>query len=85
MYSLTKLYYRNSLLSCIVAGDDPVGIALKKITLRDAIIHLAAAGDKLSPDGISKCWHNIMVKVLQKLIKDNWMKTTYHSLFYNKD
>lgn len=60
---LTKFYYRNSLLSCIVAGDDPVGISLKKITLRDAIIHLAAAWDKLNPHVISKCWHNIMVNV----------------------
>lgn len=57
---LTKLQYRNSLLSFLVAGDQPLAEALKKITLKDAVIHLAAAWDKISPQIISKCWDNIM-------------------------
>lgn len=59
---LTKLYYRNSLLTSIVTGDDAVGAALKKITLKDAVLHLAAAWEKLSAQVIIKCWHNILVK-----------------------
>lgn len=57
---LTKLFYRNSLLSSIITGNDTVGEALKKTTLRDAVIHLMAAWEKLNPDMISKCWRNIL-------------------------
>ncbi|XP_018569629.2 jerky protein homolog-like [Anoplophora glabripennis] len=57
---LTKLYYRNSLLSCVAASEESIGTALKKITLRDAILHLSSARDKLTPQTIIKCWNNVM-------------------------
>lgn len=79
---LTKLFYRNSRLSSIVTGNDAVGEALKKITLRDAVIHLTAAWEKLSPQVISKCWHNIMTNTDQEPV-DEADEDDSHSLFYN--
>lgn len=58
---LTKLYYRNSLLSSVIATGQSIGIALKKLTLKDAMFHLAHAWDKLDSTVISKCWHNILM------------------------
>ncbi|XP_031334645.1 jerky protein homolog-like [Photinus pyralis] len=57
---LTKLYYRNSLLSSIAASEESIATALKKITLRDAILHLSSAWDKLTPATIKKCWNVVM-------------------------
>lgn len=57
---LTKLYYRNSLLSSVVSSDQPIGEALKKLTLKDAILNLAAAWEKLDPTVIAKCWKNLL-------------------------
>lgn len=68
---LTKLFYRNSLLSSIITGDDAVGEALKKITLRDAVIHLVAAWEKLSPQIIAKCWHNILANTDQEPVDED--------------
>lgn len=68
---LTKLFYRNSLLSSIITGDDVVGEALKKITLRDAVIHLVAAWEKLSPQVIAKCWQNILANTDQEPVDED--------------
>lgn len=57
---LTKLYYRNSLLSSVVSTEEGMAAALSKISLKDAIIHLAAAWEKLSSTVIEKCWRNIL-------------------------
>lgn len=51
---LTKLYYRNLLLSSIITGDEPVGSALNKLTLSEAMMNLATAWNKLSPQVIKK-------------------------------
>lgn len=59
---LTKLHYRNSLLGSVVAGSKAMGDALKKVTLKDAILHLAAAWEKITPQIIEKCWHIILSK-----------------------
>lgn len=58
---LTKLHYRSLLLSSIVAEDNvPISEILKKITLKDAIINLIAAWDRVSEDVIKKCWGKIL-------------------------
>lgn len=57
---LTKLYYRKSLLSSIIAADENVGEALKKLNLKDAILHLHGAWQKVSTSTISKCWRPIL-------------------------
>ncbi|KAK9880360.1 hypothetical protein WA026_010245 [Henosepilachna vigintioctopunctata] len=57
-----KLHYRNSLLSSILNTNEPIGIALKKLSLRDVMLNLAAAWQKLDADMISKCWHNLMAE-----------------------
>lgn len=57
---LTKLYYRNSLLSSVVSSDQPIGEALKKLTLKDAMLNLSAAWEKLDPIVIAKCWKNLL-------------------------
>lgn len=59
---LTKLYYRKSLLSSIVSKKDGIADSLAAITLRDAVLHLQTAWDRLEPSTISKCWHNILGK-----------------------
>lgn len=57
---LTKLYYRNSLLSSVVSTEDGMAAALNKISLKDPMIHLDVAWEKLSPTVIEKCWRNIL-------------------------
>lgn len=59
---LTKLYYRNLLLSSIITGDEPVGSALNKLTLSEAMMNLATAWNKLSPQVIKKCWNKIITE-----------------------
>lgn len=58
---LTKLHYRNLLLCSVVSGEDAVGSALNKLTLRDAMMNLASAWNKLSPQVIKKCWNEILM------------------------
>lgn len=59
---LTKLYYRKSLLSSVVAKGEGVADALKTLTIRDAVIHLHMAWQQVQPSMISKCWDNILGK-----------------------
>lgn len=56
---LTKLYYRTSLLSSVIASSN-VTEKLKKLTLKDAVICLNQAWNKLSKESITKCWENIL-------------------------
>lgn len=57
---LTKLYYRNSLLASIVANESNIGETLKSLTLKDAVVNLAAAWNRLNSQMISKCWRSIL-------------------------
>ena len=57
---LTKLYYRKSLLSTIVANNTNVTDALKNLTIKDAVINLMTAWNHLDPQVIKKCWRNIL-------------------------
>ncbi|KAK9873522.1 hypothetical protein WA026_022934 [Henosepilachna vigintioctopunctata] len=54
--------FKQSLLSSILNTNEPIGIALKKLSLRDVMLNLAAAWQKLDADMISKCWHNLMAE-----------------------
>ena len=60
--SLTKLYYRKSLLSTIVANNTNVTDALKNLTIKDAVINLMTAWNQFDPQVIRKCWRNILVQ-----------------------
>lgn len=58
---LTKLHYRNQLLSTIVAkSDQTVTDTLKQFTLKDATILLAQSWAKIAASSIVKCWKNIL-------------------------
>ena len=63
---ITKLFYRKCLLSSIVAKGQGIADALKAITLRDAIIQLHMAWEKIEPSVISKCWNNVLGKKLEE-------------------
>lgn len=56
---LTKLYYRKHLLSTILPTKDNIQEGLKKLSLKDAVINLSSAWDKLNPAVIKKCWNNV--------------------------
>lgn len=62
MIRLTKLSYRNTLLSKIV-NNDVLSIAdlLKQFTLLDAVVLLNESWTALQPQTIKKCWENILV------------------------
>lgn len=58
---ITKLYYRSSLLSSIlsVTSEDMTKF-LKSLTIKDAILNLSIAWNRLEVDTIRKCWKNIL-------------------------
>lgn len=57
----TKLFCRNGLLSPVLKnGKEGVAETLRKFGLKDAIINLAVAWEKLCPIIIAKCWDNIL-------------------------
>lgn len=57
---LTKLFYRKHLLSTILLTKDNIQEALKRLSLKDAVINLSSAWDELNPAVIKKCWNNIL-------------------------
>lgn len=57
---LTKLYYRNSLLTSIILKKDNIAEALKSLTIKDAVLTVSAAWNKLDQSIINKCWKNIL-------------------------
>lgn len=60
---LTKLHYRSSLLSTIVADRSlSVQEHLKALTVKDATVYLSEAWKKIQPCTIAKCWHKILPK-----------------------
>lgn len=67
---LTKLYYRNSLLSTVIENDMNVSESLKKLTIKDAVINLMAAWNYLHPEIIKKCWRNILEGVCSNFDDD---------------
>lgn len=58
---ITKLYYRSSLLSSIVSSrSENLSKLLKELTIKDAVINLSLAWNRLEVDTIKKCWKNIL-------------------------
>lgn len=58
---ITKLYYRSSLLSSIVASKSKdLSKLLKELTIKDAIVNLSLAWNRLEAHTIEKCWKNIL-------------------------
>lgn len=58
---LTKLHYKNHLLSSIFANkNQSVTTLLKQTTLKDAVINLSVAWDKITQVTIQKCWTNML-------------------------
>lgn len=58
---LTKLHYRSSLLSTIIRNDsDDVKGLIKNLTLKDAILNLLNAWEKVSMETIVKCWKPVL-------------------------
>lgn len=58
---LTKLYYRSSLLSTIVSSEcEDMSKVLKELTIKDAIISLSIAWNRVEAETIRKCWRNIL-------------------------
>ncbi|XP_066244712.1 jerky protein homolog-like [Euwallacea similis] len=58
---LTTLYYRSSLLSTIVSSKyEDISKVLKELTIKDAIISLSIAWNRVEAETIRKCWRNIL-------------------------
>lgn len=58
---LTKLFYRRSLLSTIVASDsNDISAVIKNLSLKDAVTHLTLAWMNVKEEIIAKCWKNIL-------------------------
>jgi hypothetical protein len=59
---LTKLFYRSNLLSLVVSrNSNQIAKSIKELNLKDAVINLSLAWDKVEPDVIKKCWENILI------------------------
>lgn len=57
---LTKLYYRTSLLASIIAKPGEPSTLLKNLTLKDAVINLHHAWNRLEQGTIAKCWKPLL-------------------------
>ncbi|XP_039948366.1 jerky protein homolog-like [Bactrocera tryoni] len=57
---ITKLYYRNSLLASVAATGCDLLESIKQISLKDAIITLESAWNKVDEAVLSKCWNNVL-------------------------
>lgn len=52
---LTKLYYRNNLLSSIVSSDQSIAEVFRKLTLKVAMLNVTVAWEKLDSIMVTKC------------------------------
>lgn len=58
---ITKLYYRSALLASIVSANvENASNILKKLSIKDAVINLSLAWNKVDASTIQKCWKNIL-------------------------
>jgi hypothetical protein len=59
---LTKLFYRNSLLSYLVSFEqqNTLSEAIKAFNLKDAVTLLSTAWNKVEKETIAKCWKHIL-------------------------
>lgn len=58
----TKLQYKKSLLSHVVAQDSDIISILKKLNLKDVVFYLTAAWDSVKPQLIRTSWNKILGK-----------------------
>lgn len=56
--NFTKLFYRNSLLCCIIADKEnkTVGDMLKAVTLKDAVLGLTQSWEKVTASVLTQAW-----------------------------
>lgn len=74
---ITKLYYRSALLASIISADDEnASNLLKKLSIKDAVINLSLAWNKVNAPTIQKCWKNIL-----NLDEENDPEKTFASVF----
>ncbi|XP_039967599.1 jerky protein homolog-like [Bactrocera tryoni] len=57
---ITQLYYRNSLLASVAATGCVLLESMKQISLKDAIITIESAWNKVDEAVLSKCWNNFL-------------------------
>ncbi|XP_066258000.1 jerky protein homolog-like [Euwallacea similis] len=57
---LTKLYYRNSLLADVIVSNSNITDNLKNLTIKEAVVNLTVAWNRLDSQIIAKCWRNIL-------------------------
>lgn len=57
---ITKLHYRNSLLASVAAKNKCLVESMKALTLKDAIVLLHDAWNRVSSETLAKCWKNIL-------------------------
>ena len=67
---LTKLHYKKALLSSIVASNESIYQALRTLTIKDAILNLALAWEKVPAEIIEKCWKNILKNDLYNIFEE---------------
>lgn len=79
---ITKLHYRNSLLTSIAAKEGGLLESMKQLTLKEAITLLESAWSRLNETTLAKCWKNILNMVEDQddpeddvplsILKENW-------------
>lgn len=57
---ITKLHYRNSLLASVAAKNKNLIESMKTLTLKDAIVLLHDAWNRVNTQTLAKCWKNIL-------------------------
>lgn len=59
--NITKLHYKNLIMTKILSENDKsVDQIIKELTIKDAVIFLAAAWNKLKESTIKNCWSKIL-------------------------
>lgn len=76
---LTKLFYRTSLLSTLIANNNKtVNAFLKGLTMRDAVVYLAQAWEKVTSTVIEKCWREIFISTGVEFYEDDDIPLSRH-------
>lgn len=60
IFKITKLYYRNSLLTLIGGRNTDLLKSIKTLTIKDAINLLHNAWERITREVLLKCWKNIL-------------------------
>lgn len=60
IFKITKLHYRNSLLTLIGRKQTDLLDSIKMLSIKDGINLLDSAWSRISPEVLHKCWKNIL-------------------------